>query len=214
MAEFKSIYVNSNYTVFLKQTNKQEVRVEALTEIFEVTEIKVEDGILLINIERKPEASNKSLWEKIDNIKLNPTLKIYVSMKDIRALQVNGGGKIVSENSIAADELELGLTGSGSMNIDIKGRKLKTDISGSGSITLKGYATSNAIVLSGSGNLNAFNCELENATIKIGGSGSAELNVSDTLEAFIMGSGAIKHKGNTKNTVKKIYGSGTIERAY
>ena len=39
--EFKGIYVNSNYTVILKQTNKQEVVVEALTEIFEVSEFKV-----------------------------------------------------------------------------------------------------------------------------------------------------------------------------
>lgn len=59
LPEFKSIYVNSNYTVYLKQTNKQEVTVEALTEIFSVTDIKVVDGILMINIERKPESPNK-----------------------------------------------------------------------------------------------------------------------------------------------------------
>ena len=82
LADFKSIYVNSNYTVLLKQTNKQEVIVEALPEFMAVTEIKVENGILMINVERKPEA-NKSLWAKIDDIKLNPTMKVYVSMKNV-----------------------------------------------------------------------------------------------------------------------------------
>src|SRR5688572_31800923 len=91
LPEFKSIYVNSNYTVYLKQTNKQEVSIEALTEIFSVTDIKVENGVLMINIERKPENPNKSLWAKIDDIKLNPTMKLYVSMKTIEALQVNAG---------------------------------------------------------------------------------------------------------------------------
>ncbi len=62
LPEFKGIYVNSNYTVYLKQTNKQEVTVEALTEIFAVSEIKVENGILMINVDRKPENPNKSLW--------------------------------------------------------------------------------------------------------------------------------------------------------
>ncbi len=214
LPEFKSIYVNSNYTVYLKQTNKQEVKVEALADIYEATEIKVEDGILMINVERKPDAPNKSLWAKIDDIKLNPTMKVYVSMKDVNVLQVNGRGRIISENSIASDDLEIGLTGSGSMDIDVKGKKLTTDISGSGTIVLKGYATSNKITLSGTGILNAFNCELENATIKVGGSGLAEIKVNENLEAYVMGSGTVKHKGNTKNVTKKVYGSGTIDRAY
>jgi hypothetical protein len=55
LPEFKGIYVNSNYTVYLKQTNKQEVTVEALTEIFSVTDIKVEKGILMVYVERKPD---------------------------------------------------------------------------------------------------------------------------------------------------------------
>lgn len=214
LPEFKSIYVNSNYTVYLKQTNKQEVKVEALADIYAATEIKVEDGILMINVERKPDAPNKSLWAKIDDIKLNPTMKVYVSMKDINVLKVNGRGKIISENSIASDDLEIGLTGSGTMDIDVKGRKLTTDLSGSGTITLKGYATSNKISLSGTGILNAFGCELESANITVGGSGMAEIKVEDNLDAFMMGSGSIKHKGNTKKVTKKVYGSGTIDRAY
>lgn len=214
LPEFKSIYVNSNYTVYLKQTNKQEVSVEALADIYEVTEIKVEDGILMINVERKPDAPNKTIWAKIDDIKVNPTMKVYVSVKDIRSLQVNGRGKIVSENSIASDDLELGITGSGSMEIDVKGRKLTTELSGSGSMMLKGYATSNKISISGSGNLNAFNCELESADVKVGGSGTAEITVNDMVEAYVMGPGSIKIKGNTKKVTKKVYGPGSIDRAY
>ncbi|MEQ8423132.1 MAG: head GIN domain-containing protein [Cyclobacteriaceae bacterium] len=214
LPEFKSIYVNSNYTVYLKQTNKQEVKVEALAEIYDATEIKVEDGILMITVERKPEAPDKSLWAKIDDIKLNPTMKVYVSMKDVSVLQVNGRGKIISENSIASDDLQLGLTGSGSMDIDVKGKKLTTEISGAGAIALKGYATSNKVNLSGPVNLNAFNCELESATVRVGGSGSAEIKVNEDLEAYVMGSGSIKHKGNTKKLTKKVYGSGTVDRAY
>src|SRR6188508_3647846 len=107
LPEFKGIYVNSNYTIYLKQTNKQEVTVEALTEIFAVSDIKVENGILMVNVERKPDSPNKSLWAKIDDIKVNPTMKLYVSVKNISDLEVNGGGKIISENSIAADDLKL-----------------------------------------------------------------------------------------------------------
>lgn len=214
LPEFKSIYVNSNYTVYLKQTNKQEVIVEAVTEVYELTNIVVDNGVLMVNVERKPDNPNKSVWSKIDDIKIRPTMKVYISMKNVNELQVNGGGKIISENSIAADYLSLAVSGNGGMELDIKGNTVKTDISGSGSIMIKGYATSNQITESGSGTLNAFECELESAKIKVSGSGSAELNVTSALEAQILGSGSVKHKGNTKTVTKKVYGSGSVERAY
>ena len=214
LPEFKSIYVNSNYTVYLKQTNKQEVTVEALTEIYSVTDIKVVDGILMINIERKPESPNKSLWAKIDDIKLNPTMKLYVTMKNVEELQVNGGGKIIAENSLATGNIKLAVNGGGSMDIDLKGDMVKAEVTGSGSLALRGYATSLDALISGTGTINGFSCPVDSAKIKVAGSGVAELNVTNTIDAVVAGNGMIKHKGNTKNTVKKIYGSGSVDRAY
>src|SRR6478735_9253517 len=187
LPEFKGIYVNSNYTVYLKQTNKQEVTVEALTEIYTISDIRVENGILLVNIDRKPESPNKSIWAKIDDIKLNPVIKLYVSVKNINELQVNGGGKIISENSIGSDIISLGVSGNGSIDLDIKGNIVKSEISGAGNIALKGYATSLDFAGSGTGNLHAFNCPVEQAKIKVSGPGNAELNVSNSLEALVLG---------------------------
>lgn len=214
LPEFKSIYVNSNYTVYLKQTNKQEVTVEAMTDIYSVSDIKVVDGILMVNIERKPETPNKSLWAKIDDIKLNPTMKLYVTMKNIEELQVNGGGKIIAENSLATGNLKLAVNGNGSMDIDLKGDIVKAEVTGSGSIALRGYATSLEALISGAGTINGFNCPMDNAKVKVSGSGICELNVSTTIDAVVAGSGLVKHKGNTKNAQKKVYGTGSVDRAY
>jgi len=214
LPEFHSIYVNSGYTVKLKQTNKQEVEVVALTEIYEVSEFKVKDGVLHVNVERKDDNKNKSVWEKIDNIKIDPEMTLTISMRDIKALQVNGSGKIVGENSIASNDLDLGVAGAGSIDVDVKGRNIKTSISGSGSIKIKGYADKSTINLSGSGSLHAFDCELTTANVQVSGSGSCEINVTSKLEAKILGSGEIKHKGQTKSVEKHIYGRGKVEREY
>lgn len=214
LGEFKSIYVNSNYTVYLKQTNKQEVTVEAESDIYSLTTVTVENGILMINVDRKPDNPNKSVWAKIDNIKLNPTMKVYVSVKNINELQVNGLGKIVSENSLSAPALNLSVSGNGTIDLDLKGDYLKAEVSGSGKINLKGYATSIDALVSGSGSIHAFNCTLDNAKVKVSGSGDCEVYAANTIEALVLGSGSIKHKGNTKTATKKIYGSGTVERAY
>ncbi|HEY8935678.1 MAG TPA: head GIN domain-containing protein, partial [Cyclobacteriaceae bacterium] len=186
LPEFRSIYVNSNYTVYLKQTNKQEVSVEALSDIFQLSDIKVENGILMINIDRKPENPNKSIWAKIDDIKLNPTMKLYVSMKNINDLQVNSGGKIISENSIAGGNLNLAVNGNGTMDVDIKGEVVKAEVSGSGTMIIKGYATSIDAAISGSGNIKAFECPLETAKVKVSGSGLCEVNVTNNIEATIL----------------------------
>jgi hypothetical protein len=214
LPEFKAIYVNSGYTVNLKQSNKQEVIVETLPEIWELTSIKVEDGILMINMERKPESPNKSIWAKIDDIKLKTPMKITVSVKNINELQVNGNGKIITVNSLASDLLKLSLAGNGEMDLDIKSSQVKTDVTGSGSILLKGYASSNEVFIAGSGSLKAFLCELETSKVRVSGSGSCELNVTQTLESLVAGNGTVKHKGNTKNVTKKVYGSGAVERAF
>ncbi|MCS6973839.1 MAG: DUF2807 domain-containing protein [Cyclobacteriaceae bacterium] len=214
LPDFRAIYNNSNYTVYLKQTNKQEVTVEAMTDIYNLTKIYVENGILMINLERKPDDPNKSIWAKIDDIKLNPTMKVYVSVKNLDEIQINGAGKVISENSLAASLLNVSVSGSGSTDLDIKGDVVKAEVSGSGKLGIKGYASSLDAVVSGSGSLNAFNCPVEKAKVKVSGSGVAELNVSDNLDALVVGSGSVKHKGNTKNTVKKVYGTGTVDRAY
>jgi hypothetical protein len=214
LGDFRSIYNNSNYTILLKQTNKQEVSVEALTEIYDLTKISVENGVLMVNMERKPDSPNKSVWAKIDDIKVNPTMKLIISIKNLDEIQVNGGGKVVSENSLASSNLSLSLAGSGSMELDIKGDVVKAEVSGSGKMNLRGYATSLEASISGSGSITAFDCPVETAKMKSSGSGNAELNVTQNLEAFVQGSGSVKHKGNTKNVIKKIYGSGSVDRAY
>lgn len=214
VADFHSIYNNSNYAVYVKQSNKNEVIAEALPDILGITDIYVTNGVLMINVERKPDDKNKSVWAKIDDIKLRPVMKVTVSMKDIQEFQVNGAGKIIAENSLASSNLKLHLSGSGAMDLDIKGDRVETVISGSGEIALKGYASVNNVNMSGSGSLKAFNCELQKAYVKMSGSGNCELNISDDMNADIFGSGVLKHKGNTKNVTRKIYGSGSVERAY
>ena len=214
LPEFNSIYVNSGYTVYLKQSNKQEVTIEVLSEIYDVSEFKVESGTLHINIQKKPKDPNASIWDKIDNFKIAPTMKVYVSVRDVKTLKINGNGNIISENSIASNDLDLALNGIGTMELDIKGREVKTSITGAGSITLKGYASTNEISIGGSGNLNAFDCELTYATATISGPGQCEINVTDELKGTVYGNGIIKHKGATKTVTKKEYGQGEVARAY
>ncbi|MGJ3234618.1 head GIN domain-containing protein [Marivirga sp.] len=212
IVDFHSISVNSAYTVYVKQSNKEEVRVEAEKEIYDLTEITVKEGVLHINIKRDDSKSSKSIWQKIDNIKLMPTLKVYVSIKDVESLSVNGNGKLITENSIASDKLSLLVAGTGSMEVDIKSESIDAKLSGPGSLTIKGYANKMDIENSGAGSIDAYDFEVQNANASLFGLGSMKINVSDKLDAKIYGSGNMLVKGATKEIVKKEYGAGLVER--
>ncbi len=212
IVDYHSISVNSAYTVYVKQSNKEEVRVEAEKEIYDLTEITVQDGVLHINIKKDESQTSKSIWQKIDNIKLLPTLKVYISIKDVQKLSVNGSGKLITENSIASDKLDLLVAGTGSMEIDVKTKKLDAKLAGPGDITIKGYTDDLKIENSGSGDINAFEFEAQNAIANLYGLGSIKMNVSEKLDAKIYGSGNISVRGATKEIVKKEYGSGIVER--
>ena len=46
------------------------------------------------------------------------------------------------------------------------------------------------------------------------GTGLCQLNVANNIDAMVLGTGQVKHKRNTKTAQKKVYGAGSIERAY
>jgi hypothetical protein len=212
IVDFHSVSVNSAYTVYVKQSNKEEVRVEATKDIYDLTEITVQEGVLHINIKRDESNSSKSIWQKIDNIKLLPTLNVYVSIKDVQNLSVNGNGKLITENSIASDKLSLLVAGTGSMEVDLKSESIDAKLAGPGTLTIKGYADNMNIENSGAGSIDAYGFEVQNAEASLYGLGSMQINVLGKLDAKIYGSGNMLVKGATKEIVKKEYGAGLLER--
>ncbi len=209
---FKSINLNAKYTVYLKQSNENKIEVRALKEIMDISTFDVENGVLNIDIKR--EEKDRSIWEQIDDIKIAPKLDIFISMKEVERLTLNGNGKIVTENSISADNLKLEVYGPGHLEADIKGEKVTVHHSGSGLIKLTGYATHTDLHQSGYGKIEAFDFDLKTMDARITGSGNCEVNVSDELTAAVHGEGKLKFKGGTKKVTKKEYGSGKIERSY
>jgi len=211
---FHTISNNSSYDVIIKQSNKQEISVKVDAEIWEATKIKVEDGVLHINVERTDDGSKKSVWAKIDNIKLRPVMEINVTMTTIKKLVVNGNGSIKSENSIDAPNLEVEMNGEGKVSLDVKSQTIKANIFSGGEIAFTGYCSTIIANVNGSGKLAAFTLDAMKGDATVRGKGNCEIKVSDNLNAVVYGSGTVAHKGNTKNVVKNIYGDGKVDRAY
>ena len=213
LGAFKSISLNSNYRVILRQSNKQEVTVKVEEEIWKATTIWVDNGVLHIDIKRD-DNEKKSVWAKIDNIKIRPTMDVNISVPEIEKISVNGGGIVEAENSLTTDNLVLEMNGSGSMNIDARAKSLKASVFSTGEIKISGYSDNMDLMVGGKGKFSGFEFDTKSAKVITRGESVGEVNVSEKIDAEVYGNGTVLHKGDTKNVTRKIFGDGKVNKSY
>ena len=106
----------------------------------------------------------------------------------------------------------LSLSGSGAMSgTGLAVRDLEVAISGSGTVKVAGTGQNQTISVSGSGRYDASELATRRATIDVSGSGEVVVAVSDDLMIDISGSGSVTYIGDPK-VEQEISGSGKVVR--
>lgn len=141
----------------------------------------------------------------------NKPITISIPMKTVSDLQVNGSGSIKSESKMKSSGLELGINGSGDINLDVDASDVLSKINGSGNIILKGSAQRHKIEVNGSGNVEAENFPTGNVAITVNGSGDCKVFATTALGIKIRGSGSVYYSG-TPDISSDIKGSGSLEK--
>jgi hypothetical protein len=139
-------------------------------------------------------------------------IKVYITVKDFSGLSVSGSGDAVSKGLLKGGKVDLSVSGSGDMDIQLEANIVDMGISGSGSISVAGRGNSAELSISGSGKLDAEDFIVENAEVRISGSGSARVHATKELNSRISGSGSIKYAGNPDKVYNKSSGSGSIRK--
>jgi hypothetical protein len=141
----------------------------------------------------------------------NKPITITIPMKNVSDLQLSGSGSIISERNMLSSNLDLGINGSGDINIDVNATNVMSKINGSGNIILKGSAQRHKIEVNGSGNVNAENFPTGNVAITVNGSGDCKVMATTALGIKIRGSGNVYYSG-TPDISSDIKGSGSLEK--
>lgn len=161
------------------------------------------------------------------NIRQHEPIEIYVKGPYVNSIKLSGSG-LIHTDSIYADYLHLGTSGSGKIETIFIGGDLTTSISGSGEINayaecnyaeanisgsgkvyIEGQANSALFKISGSGKFYGYDFPINELNINISGSGDMYVNVLDYLEASISGSGNVYYLGDPAVRTN-ISGSGNI----
>lgn len=193
--------------LILKQGSTNSVVLEGDKELLSKVETEVEGGKLSIGREDKGKWRD---WGWKDDNKITA----YVTMTTIEYLGVGGSGDLIAEGKISANDLDLKVSGSGSLQIEVDAKgNLDADVSGSGDMDVKGTCQNFDSSISGSGKVSAQVTISGNADIGISGSGKFVGNgTAKEIKARISGSGKVLASGlEVSKCDVHISGSGDVE---
>jgi carbon monoxide dehydrogenase subunit G len=197
--EFTGIKNSGSIDVQVMQTESKEIKVEADDNVMQYVITKIEDGILHIYLK-----------EKLSYRNIN--VRVFVNTPLMQNLSVTGSGTIMSKNVIKDKrQIEMKVSGSGEINLNIETPSVIATISGSGNIRAQGRTKNFNCKISGSGELMAKNLLSENTNIKVSGSGNAHVFSSIKLNATVSGSGDINYSGNPSSPQIHKSGSGSVQ---
>ena len=200
VSSFNSVEASGSLKVHIRQDSASLVRIETDDNLMEYIEIYVTGSTLVIK-------------EK-NGFNLSPSkdLIIYTSAPVYRSVDVSGAGDIISDNIISGGEpLEMSVSGSGNINVQVALPKLSADVSGSGNVMLKGTSKEFTGSISGSGSIKAFDLTTDISTLNLSGAADAEVTANQKLDVNVSGSGDVKYKGNA-SVSQSISGSGSVKK--
>jgi hypothetical protein len=138
-------------------------------------------------------------------------LSVDVPFAQLSALQIRGSGD-VSIDDLNGPRFEASVSGSGDLRVERATLgTLVTDIAGSGDMSFSGRADEARYAIAGSGDVHAGGMEAKKVTVTISGSGDAEVNATESLDASVSGSGDIHYAGHPSFVGRHVHGSGDIE---
>ncbi|QEC40366.1 head GIN domain-containing protein [Pseudobacter ginsenosidimutans] len=199
VTQFSGVSTSGSFDIYVS-SGPQEVKIEAEDNLLEYIETYINDGVLRIRTK--------------DGFSLRPTknVKVFVTNPTFNKIHSSGSGNIIGQNKIISnDKLDLSVSGSADINLEVDAPEVESEISGSGNTDLKGATKKFETKISGSGNVRALDLMSEETEVKITGSGDVSVFASVKLTVRVTGSGDVRYKGNA-TVDSKITGGGGVTK--
>ncbi len=197
LTSFSGVSSGFSANVYLTQGDEQKVTLHGQANILDNLRLDVKGSVLKIRYDRM--------------VRRAEPVEIYITLPHLDLVRLSGSGNIKTETDFSRlGDLEVQVSGSGGMHLDIDAQEVYGKVSGSGRINLAGQADAMTLSISGSGNLNALDLDLQHCDASISGSGNVKVSVNQSLVASVSGSGNIRYRGKGVRIDSKVSGSGSV----
>lgn len=180
---FDELKVSGAFSVLLSQGSSEGVKIEAEDNLQELFEVKNEGSKLLISM------------KKDVNINSKKKMKVYISFKTLKTMELKTVGNVSSEQTLSFDKLELDNKSVGNVDLKLSAQHLDIDNKSVGNIKLQGKADNVVIKNNSVGSIEAAGFLVQKMEIDNHGVGSAEVNAEKELKVKDNMLGKVVNKG-------------------
>lgn len=155
------------------------------------------------------------IYKLPENVTLEPTrpIKYHLYVTNLESLISKNSGD-VEIKEITGESFSMQITGSGSVFIqDLLVNRFDAKLTSSGDLAVEiGIVNSQTIHLSSSGEYEGRNLESQNAIVEVSSSGTATVNVKESLSVDISSSGDVLYIGNPIIKIQNISSTGKLRK--
>ena len=192
---FDAIEAQGLYELILSQGDKESVKIEADDNLMDLFSVTNDGSSLVINMPKLKD-KNINFKNKKDDKKLR--LKVYVTFKKLKSLDIGVIGNVRSETMVKADAFNLESKNVGNVDLQLTTDKLTVKNKGVGNITLRGNAKDADVTNAGVGQFDGSDLVVQTMHINNSGVGSADVNVEKDITIKQSFLGKVNNKGNAK----------------
>jgi hypothetical protein len=191
---FDAIRANGLYELVLSQGDKESVKIEADDNLQSLFSVSNSGSTLVVDMPKLKD-QNIDYKDKSDH---SLKLKVYVTFKKLKSVDVGVVGNVRSATPLKFDALDIESKNVGNVTLQLTADKLNVENKGVGNLTLSGKATNATVKNLGVGQFDGENLLVQTMDIENSGVGSANVNVEKDLKIKDTFLGKVRNKGNAK----------------
>jgi len=195
ISSFNAINAQGLYELVLTQGDKESVKIEADDNLQDLFKVSNDNGTLVIDM---PGLKNRNINFNDKNHEHTLNLKVYVTFKQLNAIDVGIIGTVRCTTPLKADAFKIDSRNVGNIELKLTTDKLTVNNKGVGNITLTGSANNVIITNSGVGKFDGADFIVQTMDIDNSGVGNAEVNVEKDLKVKESFLGKVTNNGNAK----------------
>jgi len=195
---FDRIKVSRGMNVYITQGSPAKVVVIADSNLHEVIETKVSNGVLKVYVN--------------ENIRWAEEKKVMVTIEKLSGVETTSGSNIWSQNQIMTENLELKATSGANQTLDVNAKFLSAECSSGANIKLSGLAKEAELETSSGANLKAPDLKVDRCRMSASSGGNVSSTVVEKLDAHASSGGNIVYYGEPSSTEISNSSGGNIHK--
>ena len=196
VSSFNAIKAEGLYDLILTQGDSEDVKIEADDNLQDQFKVRNEGSTLVIDM---PALKKDNINFGDKNHEHNLKLKVYVSFKELNALDAGIIGTVRSTTPLKADAFDIDSKNVGNIELKLTTARLTVNNKGVGDITLTGTAANAVIKNNGVGKFNGSDLIVQTMDINNAGVGDAEVNVEKNIKVKQSFLGKVTNHGHAKS---------------